>query len=80
MHIKAAMIDDIYTMYGSTNWTTAGFDSNNETFVNITSPDVAEDFQALFDLDWNDYSYVAESEGVGKWLISTVTEIMDWGF
>ena len=80
MHIKAAMIDDIHTMYGSTNWTTGGFDANNETFVNITSEEVAEDFQALFDLDWDDYSYVSESEGAGKWLISTVAELLDWGF
>ena len=41
---------------------------------------VAEDFQALFDLDWDDYSYESDSEGAGKWLISTVAELMDWGF
>jgi len=43
MHIKAAMVDDVHTMYGSTNWTTGGFDSNNETFVNVTSEEVAEE-------------------------------------
>lgn len=80
MHIKACMVDDRFSCFGSTNWTKAGFDSNNETFVRVESADVAEDLEALFDLDWESYSYELKSDGLGKWLLSTVVEAFDNGF
>lgn len=80
MHIKAMMVDDKYCCFGSTNFTKAGFDSNNETFVKVESKYTAADLEALFDLDWADYSYVLESQGVGKWFLGKVTEMIDGAF
>ncbi len=80
MHIKSCMIDDVHCCFGSTNFTKAGFDSNNETFVKVTSKDVAEDFTALFELDWEEETYVLKSDGLGKWMLSGLSELFDNGF
>ena len=80
MHIKAAMIDDRYTYWGSTNWTKAGFDSNNETYVRVDSPVIAQKFNRLFDHDWKMMSYVLKSDGFGRWLLAIISELVDEGF
>ncbi len=78
-HIKAGMFDDKYTIVGSTNWTTAGFDCNAESLVGVESKDLAADFQALFDLDW-EQSYEFKSDGIGRFILSVGTEALDFGF
>lgn len=80
MHIKAMMVDDRFCCFGSTNFTKAGFDSNNETFVKVDSKYTAADLEALFDLDWADYTYDLKSDGLGKWLLGKVTEMIDGAF
>ncbi len=80
MHIKAAMIDDKYTYWGSTNWTKAGFDSNNETYVRVDSPVMAQKFNRLFEHDWKMMSYVLKSDGFGRWLLALLSELVDEGF
>ena len=80
MHIKACMIDDRYTYWGSTNWTKAGFDSNNETYVRIDSPTMAAKFTELFVHDWKMMTYIIKSDGFGRWLLATISELIDDGF
>ncbi len=80
MHIKACMVDDKHCCFGSTNWTKAGFDTNNETFITVTSKEVAEDFEALFKVDWEEETYVLKSKGFGRWLLANLAELVDEGF
>jgi len=80
MHVKALAIDDRILCTGSTNFTRAGFDVNNETFLRLESPELTARFMALFDEDWQRRSYVLQSDGPVRVVLSTVSEALDGGF
>ena len=80
MHIKSLTVDGRYSCFGSTNFTTAGFDSNNETFAKVDSEAVAEKMMKVFEEDWEEECYVIKSDGFGRWILSLVTETLDGRF
>jgi len=54
-HKKLLIIDCRYTVVGSTNWSLAAIDSNNEASVFIDSQDIANQFTLYFLKLWSQY-------------------------
>jgi cardiolipin synthase len=52
MHIKMCLFDDDKVAVGSTNWTKAGFDTNNETTLIVRSARLHAQLARTFTNDW----------------------------
>ena len=52
IHNKGMLVDGDKTLVSSINWDENSFEKNREAAVIITSPDVFNHYEALFDSDW----------------------------
>lgn len=52
MHIKSCLFDEAHVAAGSTNWTQAGLDTNNEVTLIVESRRLNRELAALFEHDW----------------------------
>jgi phosphatidylserine/phosphatidylglycerophosphate/cardiolipin synthase-like enzyme len=50
-HAKVMIVDDDFTVVGSTNWSEAAVEENNETAVVIESPEINGDYAAFIEAD-----------------------------
>ena len=49
LHAKVIIVDGLYTVIGSTNWSYGAMEKNKETAVIIESPETADCYQKYFD-------------------------------
>ncbi|MCK4523839.1 hypothetical protein KAU15_02835 [candidate division WOR-3 bacterium] len=52
-HCKLFIIDSIFTVVGSTNWSKSAVSYNNEANVMLTSSSISNDFIDYFEVIWN---------------------------
>lgn len=53
MHSKSIIIDDLYTIIGSMNFTKSGENKNDENVVIIKNPEIAKFYKEFFLYQWN---------------------------
>ena len=53
LHAKIIIVDGLYTVIGSTNWSYSAMEKNKETAVIIKSPDIAGHYQKYFEEIFN---------------------------
>ena len=53
MHMKAAAVDGRAVVVGSMNWTFSGTEKNDENTLILHSPELAVEFESVFDRLWN---------------------------
>lgn len=60
VHNKGMIIDSSITVIGSQNWSTEGVDTNRDASVVIKSADIAQYWEQIFLLDWNNRTRLPE--------------------
>ena len=68
MHSKSIIIDDLYTIIGSMNFSNSGENKNDENFILIKDSDIAKTYKNFFLYQWNKIDnkwlkYNARAEG-----------------
>lgn len=80
MHIKMCLFDDDKVAVGSTNWTKAGFDTNNETTLIIRSTRLANQLARAFEVDWESATNANPSAQSSSWFRGTVADYISFLF
>ena len=76
IHNKGMLVDGTQTLISSINWDQNSIQSNREAAVAITSPQVNQYYEALFNQDWQ-ASGGGQFEMVSEPLVSSVTLVKD---